>query len=215
LQPLRWINVSRHSPSFGVKMNCNEKTYETMEIMGKAPSFTNFYEPPSTSYDCNEAVTAAASYIQDKLPLTNTRRCYIEMQSGHRLEILARNGVVPKPIAQISSIEQAIANAPAPIYLRPNELCFDDVADSGEILSEFFMPSSFTMQPVKSIMEPAIPPATAAQISSAEPPTFTQLYNFYEHYDHKDACSTYGNENQISKCETDIKTCRLFFNYCT
>lgn len=40
---------------------------------------------------------------------------------------------------------------PIPIYVRPSELCFDDVADGGEILSEFFMPSSTSnFQPAKS-----------------------------------------------------------------
>uniref|UniRef100_A0A0R3RT45 DM domain-containing protein n=1 Tax=Elaeophora elaphi TaxID=1147741 RepID=A0A0R3RT45_9BILA len=162
VQPLRWINISRHSPSFGVKMvdgigsaarqTVDQRKHTVIEQHANTiyESFSNcpngnisnplestiisrtngtsssllpniMYDQPSTSYNYGTATSVTVNTVTE---------------SNSQLD--TNNSSEGK-------------NEPIPIYVRPSELCFDDVADSGEILSEFFMPSTTSnFQPPKS-----------------------------------------------------------------
>ncbi|VDO35446.1 unnamed protein product, partial [Onchocerca flexuosa] len=122
------------------------------------------YEQPSTSFNYDTNTNVAANPVTESNPQINSS----------------------------DKNEETSKNEPIPIYIRPSELCFDDVDDSGEILNEFFMPSSST-----SSYEPAKPTTTSGTTltvsgmsagSNTMPiVTFAQLWNFNEQFDHKEA----------------------------
>ncbi|VDK82544.1 unnamed protein product [Onchocerca ochengi] len=222
VQPLRWINISRHSPSFSVKMvdSTNSATRQTVdqrkqmvtEQQGNVvyESFSN--SPNDNDNSINESTTILrTNAISSSSSISNI--IYNQPSTSYNYD--SKTNITTNPITesnpQISSNdknEETSRNEPIPIYIRPSELCFDDMDDSGEILNEFFMPSSSTssFQPTKSTATNGIT-LTASEMSTdsnAMPiGTFSQLWNFNEQFDHKEA-------HPLSSQATSTTICKSF-----
>ncbi|EFO17242.1 hypothetical protein LOAG_11258, partial [Loa loa] len=160
VQPLRWINISRHSPSFSVKMvdstgsptrqTIDQRKHTVTEQQGATvyESFPNCLNgntsnshEPTTIQRLSTAISSSSS--SSSLPNIIYDQPSTSYNYGTATNITTN--LVTESNQQLSTnnnSERISKNEPIPIYVRPSELCFDDIADSGEILSEFFIPSS-------------------------------------------------------------------------
>ncbi|CAG9540825.1 unnamed protein product [Cercopithifilaria johnstoni] len=153
VQPLRWINISRHSPSFSVKMvdgtarqAVDQRKHAITEQHGTTvyESFSNCSNDNiSSSHDSITIPRANNTTVSSTSSLPSI--IYDEPSTSYNYGT-ATNITIAESNQQLNindnNTEGIAKNEPIPIYVRPSELCFDDVADGGEILSEFFMPST-------------------------------------------------------------------------
>ncbi|VDK78993.1 unnamed protein product [Litomosoides sigmodontis] len=198
VQPLRWINISRHSPSFGVKMvdstgvtrQVLERKYTVAEQQGTTicESCSNCPNGNIGSLHDHTAILRANTTSSTSLPTI----MYDQQLASYNYGAAMNTSVAESnpQLDTIDNIEGILKKEPIPIYVRPSELCFDDIADSGEILSEFFMPSSTSnFQPSKSTTANDTTlqsPVMSTGPSTVPLVTFAQLWNFNEQYDHKE-----------------------------
>ncbi|VDM98608.1 unnamed protein product [Thelazia callipaeda] len=156
VQPLRWINISRHSPSFSVKMvDSNEKVYSTCSVTRRTAdqekhtvaeqAGTAVYESYSNGTNGNNThETAMSTNHIAKQSASISNVMYDEASTSYNYTVAPDISITESNIqgnTNGNNVESRKNEEPVSIYVRPSELCFDDVADGGEILSEFFMPS--------------------------------------------------------------------------
>uniref|UniRef100_A0A1I8ENW2 Uncharacterized protein n=1 Tax=Wuchereria bancrofti TaxID=6293 RepID=A0A1I8ENW2_WUCBA len=218
VQPLRWINISRHSPSFSVKMvdssgSATRQTVDERKHIVTGEQGTTVYE----SFLSCPSGNASSSLESTTVPRVNTTApspslpniMYNQPSTSYNYSTVTANSVAESncQVSTNDDNERTPKNEPIPIYIRPSELCFDDVTDGGEILSEFFVPSSTAnFQPSKSTTTNdttlTTPVMSTGQNTTIPIVTFAQLWNFNEQYDHKET-------NPLSSQATSATICPL------
>ncbi|EJW74162.1 hypothetical protein WUBG_14930, partial [Wuchereria bancrofti] len=143
VQPLRWINISRHSPSFSVKMVDSSGSATRQTVDERKHIVTG--EQGTTSCPSGNA---SSSLESTTVPRVNTTApspslpniMYNQPSTSYNYSTVTANSVAESncQVSTNDDNERTPKNEPIPIYIRPSELCFDDVTDGGEILSEFF-----------------------------------------------------------------------------
>ncbi|VDM20734.1 unnamed protein product [Wuchereria bancrofti] len=222
VQPLRWINISRHSPSFSVKMvdssgSATRQTVDERKHIVTGEQGTTVYE----SFLSCPSGNASSSLESTTVPRVNTTApspslpniMYNQPSTSYNYSTVTANSVAESncQVSTNDDNERTPKNEPIPIYIRPSELCFDDVTDGGEILSEFFVPSSTAnFQPSKSTTTNdttlTTPVMSTGQNTTIPIVTFAQLWNFNEQYDHKET-------NPLSSQATSATICKFFLCY--
>ncbi|KAM3722363.1 Pestheic acid cluster transcriptional regulator [Dirofilaria immitis] len=222
VQPLRWINISRHSPSFSVKMvdSSNSAIRQTVvdqkkqTINEQQQQSTNIYESFSNCPDDNaNSIQKPTTILRSNTALSSLSLPSIvhdQLSTGYNYgtTMNINTNMVTKTNPELgknNNNEEISKNEPIPIYVRPSELCFDDITDSGEILSEFFMPSTTTsnFQPSKSTTTNGITLSTPGMSTNSNTiplVTFAQFWNFNEQNDHKKANPTLSPATSATIC---------------
>ncbi|MCP9259935.1 hypothetical protein DINM_003140 [Dirofilaria immitis] len=222
VQPLRWINISRHSPSFSVKMvdSSNSAIRQTVvdqkkqTINEQQQQSTNIYESFSVSDNCPDdnanSIQKPTTILRSNTALSSLSLPSIvhdQLSTGYNYgtTMNINTNMVTKTNPELgknNNNEEISKNEPIPIYVRPSELCFDDITDSGEILSEFFMPSTTTsnFQPSKSTTTNGITLSTPGMSTNSNTiplVTFAQFWNFNEQNDHKKRILLYRQQHLL------------------
>ncbi|VIO95196.1 Conserved hypothetical protein, putative [Brugia malayi] len=218
VQPLRWINISRHSPSFSVKMvdssgSASRQAVDERKHIVTGEQGTTVYEsflscPSANANSSLESTTVSRVNTTASSPLL-PNIMYDQPSTSYNYSTVTANSIVESncQVSTNDNNERTPKSEPIPIYIRPSELCFDDVTDGGEILNEFFVPSSTAnFQPSKSTTTNdttlTTPVMSTGQNTTIPIVTFAQLWNFNEQYDHKET-------NPLSSQATSATICPL------
>ncbi|KAL3997269.1 hypothetical protein ACH3XW_10155 [Acanthocheilonema viteae] len=216
-QPFRWINISRHSPSFSVKMvDAARQTIDQRKHTVTEQQNTTVYEsfsncPNGNISNSHESTIIPRANIAAVAPPSSSLPNILYDQPSTSYIYGTPTDITVNTVAELNpqlgtndNSEGISKKEPIPIYVRPSELCFDDVADGNEILSEFFMPSSISnFQPTKSTTTndtTLTSPVMSTGSNTLPLVTFAQLWNFNEQYDNKETSSLSSQSTTATIC---------------